>query len=124
MGYHKFTKQFASSSLIIWHYNHWWILASSKIVLCCSRSCILCLQLLTLINSCSCWVVFILSILFPISEGSHETFFKGLGLSASCPTSNLEEKGIPLRLGRHLDLCNMGGPTSSHATASRAFRFI
>jgi hypothetical protein len=50
--------------------------------------------------------------------------FYEVGLSASCPTPNLEDKGIPFCLGHHLDLCDMGGPKSSYATAGIALRLI
>ena len=50
--------------------------------------------------------------------------FYGVVLSASRPTSNLEDQGISFSLGHHLDLSGMGDPTSSHATASIALRII
>jgi hypothetical protein len=42
--------------------------------------------------------------------------------SASRPTPNLEDQGIPLRLAPTLDLSDLGGPTSSYATACIALR--
>ena len=49
--------------------------SSSTTVLCCSRSCDSRLQFLILANHCSCWVVFIVSIWFPASEGYQDTYF-------------------------------------------------
>ena len=60
-----------------------------------------------------------LSPLFPSGFRSQKVLkihiFYGVGLSASRPTSNLEDQGIPFSLGHHLDLSGIGGPTSSLA---------
>jgi hypothetical protein len=60
-----------------------------------------------------------LSPLFPSGFRSQKVFkihiLYGVGMSASCPTSNLEDQGIPFSLGHHLDLSDTGGPTSSVA---------
>ena len=53
-----------------------WILASSKIFLHCSQHCDLCPRfLITMLNPCSCWVVFIVSIRCTILEASQQTCF-------------------------------------------------
>ena len=41
--------------------------------------------------------------------------FYGVGLSASHPTSNLEDQCIAFSLGHHFDLSGTGGPTNSVA---------
>jgi len=60
-----------------------------------------------------------LSPLFPSRFRSQKVLkihiFYGVGLSASRPTSNLEDQGSPFSLGHHLDLSDTGGPTSSVA---------
>jgi hypothetical protein len=90
----------------------------------CSWSCDLHIEYLIIANHCSCWVVSIVSIWFQASEGSQGILFYGMGLSAPCPTPDLEDQGIPFSLGHHLDLSGMGDPTSSYATASIAVRNI
>jgi hypothetical protein len=61
---------------VISSYTPWWILASSKIFLHFSQSCDLGAQfLMTMLNPCSCWVVFIFSIQFTILEASQQTCF-------------------------------------------------
>ena len=54
--------------------------------------------------------------------GGH--IFYGVGLSAPCPTPNLEVRSIPFSQAITFDLSGKGGPTSSYATASIAFKII
>jgi len=48
----------------------------------------------------------------------------GVRLSASRPTPNLEDQGIPFSLGHHLDLSGMGGFSRSYVTARIALNII
>jgi len=53
---------------------------------------------------------------------SRRIFFTGWGCQSHGQPPNLEDQGIPFSLGHHLDLSDMGGPTSSHITASIALQ--
>jgi hypothetical protein len=65
VAYHKFKKKILLLALQ----------SSSTAVLCWSRSCNLRLQFFILANHYSCWVVLIVSIWFPASEGYQDTYF-------------------------------------------------
>jgi hypothetical protein len=51
---------------------------------------------------------------------SEQFNFYGVRSSALCPTPNLEDQGIPLRLAPTFDLSGLGGPTGSYAAAGIA----
>jgi len=76
-----------------------------------------------LVNPCSSWVIFVVSILFPILEASQQTQFYGVGLSVSCPTPNLERVSLFVWVIT-TDLSGMGVPAISYTAASIAFRII
>ena len=111
----------------------------SKIVLHCSYSYDV--PYSPLLKPCSCWVIFVLSIWFPILEVSQQIrFFCGPRLSASCPTRlsascpTRLSASCPTRLSAScpmpnleditFDLSDMGDPTCSHATAYIALRIF
>jgi hypothetical protein len=79
-------------------------LASSKIVLHCSRTCDLSLQFFTLmfLNLCSYWVVFIFSTRFQILEPSQQNVFLCGRVIKSQTNPNLEDQGIHFCLRHHL----------------------
>jgi len=67
-----------------------------------------------------------LSLLFPsrfqLQKVLKIHIFYWVGLSASQPSPQPEDQGIPFSLGHHLDLSDKGGPTSSHTTDSIALQ--
>jgi hypothetical protein len=90
VGYHKFTKKISSGIAIK---------SSSTTVLCCSWSCDLCLQFLTLANHCSSWVVFMVSIWFPASEGYQDTYFLWGQVVSLMPNPQPGGPGYPISSG-------------------------
>ena len=76
-----------------------------------------------LINSCSCWAIFVVSNQFQISEASQQTYFLWVEVISLTPKL---QPGRPGNLVWVItfNLSGMGGPTSSYATASIALRII
>jgi len=57
-------------------------------------------------------------------ESSQQKIFYGMGFSATRPTLNLKDQGIPFVLVITFDLSDIGGPTSNYAAASIVLSFI
>jgi hypothetical protein len=112
VGYHKFTqKKFSSSGIAILFHN-----------------CPLLFKVLRLKSPIPyTWKsLFMLGCLhcFHLQKVIKIHIFYAVGLSASCPTPNLEDQGIPFSLGHHLDLFGIGGSTTRYATARIALSII
>ena len=90
----------------VWHYSPWWILASSRIVLHCTRSC-----------------NFVYTH-FPILEPSQQICFMGWGWEPHAQTPTWRNRVSLFVWVITFDLYGMDGPTSSYATASTTLSII